>query len=187
MGSILFPFTFIVPDDEEPLQISIDEINANSYNHGKLCSIVSRFDIESFDYDLKVCYDGAFSIPQIGRFSHKESAVDFFNELFCKILLGGLFCEAIDRRDVVNGQIDKRNLIWPVEFGNSASSHLHAKLRLRVASNVDSIILHTVKHITVGKLNKSIQIGEEILNSIPNLTPKFLIRGVTEIKYRNWI
>ncbi|OKL41039.1 hypothetical protein [Pontibacter flavimaris] len=182
----LTPFTLIVPDDEEPLKVELDEINSNTYNHGKLCKIVSSLPIDSFDFELIICYDGALAIPKYSTFSEKEKAVDFFNNLFCKILLGGIYCEAVDRRDIVNGKLHKQSFIWPVDFGNSASTHLHSKLRMKVASNMDSIILSNPNYITVSEFHKTIDAGNNILSKINNLTPKFLVRGVTEITYRNW-
>src|SRR5713226_8566331 len=35
------PFRVIVPDNEKPLEVSIDEINSNTYNHGALVRIVT--------------------------------------------------------------------------------------------------------------------------------------------------
>lgn len=184
--SYLSPFTLIVPDDEEPLKVDLNEINSNTYDHGKLCRIVSSMAINSSVFDLIICYDGAMTIPKQKPFFDKEKAVDFFNDLFCKILLGGIFCEAIDRRDIVNGQLHEKRLIWPVDFGHSASTHLHSSLRMRMGSNLDSIILSNPNHITISAFHEAVKQGNKILSKINNLTPKFLIRGITEIKYRNW-
>lgn len=182
----LSPFRLIVPDGEEPLKVDLKDINSNTYDHGQLCRIVSKYTIESFSYDLLICYDGALAIPKTDRFQEKEQAVDFFNNFFCKILIGGIFCEAIDRRDVVSGRLFERRAIWPVDFGKSASTHLHSKLRMRVAGSIDSIILSNPKFIRVKDLHASLELGSRILSQIDNLTPKFLIRGITEISYKNW-
>jgi len=182
----LSPFTLIIPDNEDPLKVDLDEINSNSYDHGKLCRIINYTNIEESKYDMVICYDGAFAIPKVGRFSEKEKAVDFFNRLFCKLLLGGFYCEAIDRRDVVNGYLHEKRLIWPTDFGQSASSHLHSTLRMRSAGSTDRIILSNPSHITISEFHRYKNFGDEILSIVTNLTPTFLIRGVTEIKYRNW-
>lgn len=182
----LSPFTLIIPDDEEPLKVDLEEINTNTYDHGKLCRIVTKLSIQKFSFELLVCCDGALAIPKTGKFSGKERAVDFFNTLLCKLLIGGIFCEAIDRRDVVSGRLHDKKFIWPVDFGQSASTHLHSKLRMRLAGNIDSIILSDPKFIRVSEFHKLINTGDSVLTKIPNLTPKFLIRGITEIKYKNW-
>jgi hypothetical protein len=182
----LSPFVIIVPDDEEPLEVDIEEINSNSYDHGKLCRIVATSGLESHGLSMLICYDGAIAIPMLERLGNKENAVDHFNDVFCKLLIGGHMCEAVDRRDIVTGQLKSKGMIWPVDFGNSASSNLHSKLRMRVASNLESIILSKPNSIRVSEFKSAIRFGSEILSSIPNLTTTFLIRGVTEVKYRNW-
>lgn len=129
------PFRLVVPDTENPLKVDLKEINSNTYNYGELCRIVATVDIlESNEYKLLVCYDGALAIPRTGKYRKKEDAVNFFNKVICQLQLSGVMCEAIDQRDVVRGKLHEKRLIWPVDLGESASSHLHSKLRMRVAS-----------------------------------------------------
>lgn len=181
------PFRLVVPDMEEPLKVDLEEINSNSYNHGELCRIVTAVDLlESEDYKLLVCYDGALAIPRTENFKKKEDAVIIFNRFVCQLQLAGVMCEAIDQRDVVWGKLHEKRLIWPVDLGESASSHLHSKLRMRVASNIDTIILSNPQHIKVNDFLSSLNQGESVLKVIDNLTPSFLARGITDIRYRNW-
>lgn len=184
--SYLSPFTIVVPDDEEPLEVDLEEINNNTYNHGILCKIVTNLPIKNQKLDGLICYDGAIAIPMVKHLGKKENAVDYFNDIFCKLLLGGHHCEAVDRRNVVTGTLKNKGMIWPVNFGDSKSSNLHAKLRMRMASNLESIILSKPNYIKVSDFKNAIRIGTEVLSMIPNLTSTFLIRGVTEVKYRNW-
>lgn len=181
------PFRLIVPDSEDPLKVDLEEINSNTYNHGQLCRIVTAVDLLGSEaYKLLVCYDGALAIPQTEQFRKKEDAVNLFNRIVCQLQLAGVMCEAIDQRDVVWGKLHEKRLIWPVELGESASSHLHSKLRMRVASNIDTIVLSRPNHINVSDFLSSLSQGESVLRFIDNLTPTFLARGITEIKYKNW-
>lgn len=43
------PFRLIVPDGEVPLESSLDEINGNTYNHGKLSKIVGTLPLGKQD------------------------------------------------------------------------------------------------------------------------------------------
>lgn len=181
------PFKLIVPDGEKPLTVTLDEINSNTYDHGQLCRIVGMLPVLSQpDYKAVICYDGALAIPRVKSYKNQEEAVEFFNNLLCQLLLGGIFCEAVDKRDVVWGQLHEKHLLWPVDLGESASSHLHSKLRMRLAGNIDSIILSNPSFIRYSDFIKSLSIGKSVLEKIYNLTPAYLIRGATEIKYRNW-
>lgn len=185
--SYITPYTCIVPDGESPLKIELDEINNNTYNHGKLCEIVKTFTVKRYkEVDIHVCYDGALAISRTSTTEKREDAVKLFNEIFCCLLIGGLFIEAIDSRDVVTGSLHEIDFIWPVGFGHSASSHLHGMLRMRVASNIDSIKLLNPPHIYVSDFTKMFDTGLKVLQDIPNFSPEFLIRGITELYYRNW-
>lgn len=181
------PFRLVVPDSEEPLKVDLEEINSNTYNHGELCRIVTAVGLlESESYKLLVCYDGALAIPRTDDFRKKEDAVNLFNRIICQLQLAGVMCEAIDQRDVVWGKLHEKRLIWPVNLGESASSHLHSKLRMRVASNIDSIVLSSPQYIKVNDFLSALSQGENVLKAIENLTPSFLARGITEMRYKNW-
>jgi hypothetical protein len=185
--SYISPFKLIVPDNEKPLAVTLDQINSNTYDHGQLCRIVGMLPVLSkSDYKLVVCYDGALAIPRIENFKNQENAVELFNNLLCQLLLGGVFCEAVDKRDIVWGQLYEKRLLWPVDLGESASSHLHSKVRMRLAGNIDSIILGNPSYIRYSDFVKSLNTGKSVLEKIYNLTPTYLIRGATEIKYKNW-
>ncbi|WP_454804237.1 hypothetical protein [Mucilaginibacter phyllosphaerae] len=184
----LYPFTLIVPDGERPLEVPLDEINNNSYDHGQLCRIIGALTIQELQQDLQLllCYDGALALPAIGKYQRKEAAVNYFNEVFACLLLGGFRPEAVDTRDVVSGSLHESRLIWPVEFGNSASSLMHAKLRMRLGSSIDNIILSKPSHLYLSLFKEQLRAGQAIFSQIRNLTPTFLITGFTELKYNNW-
>ena len=185
--SYISPFKLIVPDGEEPLKVDLEEINSNTYNHGKLCRIIGMLPVlKATNLKMVVCYDGALAIPRNGVYQEREAALIFFNTIMCQLLLGGVLCEALDTRDIVWGQLHEKRALWPVDLGKSASSQLHSKLRMRVASNIDSIILSDPDFLKYSQFQKALNIGQTTLERIHNLTPSFLIRGVTELKYKNW-
>ncbi len=184
--AFLHPFTFVVPDDEKPWKVKLEDINNVSYSSGNLTRIVSRFKINEIDLDGVICYDGAIAIPRKGKLSQKEDAVNFFNKLFTQLLFCDFKVEGVDLRDIVTGKLYDNYAITTYDFGNSANSHLHTKIRHNYVNNIDSIYLDSPRIIKVGKLLKIINDGEEIIKKIPNLSPKFLMKGITEIRYKNW-
>ena len=183
----LYPFTMIVPNGESPLAVPLDEINNNSYNYGQLCRIIGNAPVADLpDLDILICYEGAIALPAAGKYSKKAIAVNYFNYLFACLLLGDLEIEAVDTRDVVTGTLHESRLIWPVGFGDSASSRMHAKLRMRLGNSIDNIILSNPRHIYLSAFKQKIGFGAQIFATISNLTPTFLIKGFTELKYNNW-
>jgi len=184
--SYISPFRLIMPDDEEPLEVSLDEINANTYNHGKLCRIVDAFETRADLPVTAICCDGAISSPICSALAEKESAVTHFSRLLCELLLGGTFCEAIDQRDVATGSLSEDRAIWPVNLGSSLSSQMHATLRMRIAGPLHTITLAKPRYIRVSKFHEALAKGRGMTEALTNLSPHFLLRGVTEVYYRNW-
>ncbi len=183
------PFRIVTTNGVVP-EVTLDEVNQCTYNRRMLSEIVGTIDTVYCDKGLKclVCGDGALAIEAgLDSYSTNDLLL-IYNNLLCAFLLGGIYVEAIDNRDITDGSLYKSNIIWPVNFGESLCSNTHARLRLKVANNMDSIVLDGAS-----KSSKSIQEiqvafanGQEILNLIDNLSPYYLIHGVTEMFHRNW-
>ena len=184
--AFIHPMTFVVPDDENPWEVKLEDINNISYSSGNLVRIVAKFEIEKSELSGLICYDGAIAIPKIVKFQTKESALNYFSLFFAKLLLANFYVEGIDHKDIVNGSLNENWSIWPTELGSSSISNLHSKIRMRNASNIDTIHLANPRIIYVNELLDKLKLGEEIFKQIPNLNPKFLLRGITEFKYKNW-
>lgn len=61
----LDPIRIITSDGHTPL-ITLDEINNCTYNHGTLCKIVGKFEVEygGKTLDCLICGDGALAIKK---------------------------------------------------------------------------------------------------------------------------
>ena len=182
----LHPYTFVVPDNEEPWEVNLKDINNISYNNGNLVKIVSSFKIPNCETVGFICYDGAISIPRLKPFMSIENAEIFFNTFLAKLLLKDFYVEGIDVRDIVNAQLLENWAIWNSGFGSSLNSQLHTKVRMKLTSNMETIHLANPRILRVSEINSMLVEGEKVFNKIPNLTPKFLTNGITEIHYKNW-
>lgn len=184
--AFIHPMTFVVPDDENQWEVKLEDINNISYSSGNLVRIVTKFNIEKSELSGLICYDGAIAIPKNIKFQTKESALNYFSLFFAKLLLANFYVEGIDHKDIVNGHLNENWSIWPTDLGSSSISNLHSKIRMLNASNIDTIHLANPRIIYVSELLDKLKLGEEIFKQIPNLNPKFLLRGITELKYKNW-
>lgn len=133
-----------------------------------------------------MCYDGAIAIPKNENFKLKENAIIFFSEFFTKLILADFYIEGLDQKDIVSGNLDNNWAIWPTSLGSSYISSLHSKIRMKETSNIDTILLSSPRILKVSELNAKLNIGEQILSEIKNLSPIFLLRGFTEYQYKNW-
>ncbi len=184
--AFLHPFTFVVPDDEKPWEVKLEDINNISYSSGNLVRIVTKIEIPNCDLPALICYDGAIAIPKNENFPTKESALNYFCEFLVKLLFSNFNIEGIDHKDIVVGNLNEKWSIWPTGLGESSISQTHSKIRMLVASNMDTIQLSNPRIIKVSELKEKLNFGNSIFNKIPNLTPKFLLRGITEYNYNNW-
>lgn len=184
--AFIHPITFVVPDDEKPWKVKLEEINNVSYNNSNLIRIVAKIEIPNCELPAFICYDGAIAIPMNEKFPSKESALNFFCNFFVKLLFSGLNIEGIDHKDIVSGNLYNKWSIWPTDLGDSSISQTHSKIRMLVASNMDTIQLSNPRIVWVSELKEKLKQGNSILEKIPNLTPKFLLRGITEFRYKNW-
>lgn len=184
--AFIHPFTFVVPDDEKPWEVKLEDINNISYSSGNLVRIVTKVDIPNCDLPALICYDGAIAIPMNENFPSKESALNYFCNFYVKLLFSGFNIEGIDHKDIVTGKLHERWAIWPTDLGESSISQAHSKIRMLIASNMDTIQLANPRIINVSELKEKLKYGNAILEKIPNLTPKFLLRGITEFRYKNW-
>lgn len=184
----IYPIQFVVHKNEK-IDFSIEDINNLSYDHSLLHRIIgtitNRFDDRDVEY--LVCGDGALGIKTEGDIS-EENIIVYYNDLLCKLFLGGMNVEAITNRDIVKGDIYESKSIWPVDFGESWNSHIHAELRMKVVGVTDAILLYQPEKrtITIEKINEMLNEGNMIVRAIPNLSTFHLINGLTEYRHRNW-
>ena len=184
----MYPFKFIVNGDET-LNFTIEEINSLSYDHSLLHRIIGIVTncYKGRPIDYIVCGDGALGIKKDYGLSNDDLLLHY-NDLLCKLLLGGIEVESISFRDMTSGKIYESKSIWPVGFGESLNSHIHAELRMRVVGVTDAIILYQPEDrtINIDKMKSAIEKGSKIVSSIPNLSTYHLLNGITELKHSSW-
>ena len=184
----IYPIQFVVHKNEK-IDFSIEDINSLSYDHSLLHRIIGTitnyFDDRKVEY--LVCGDGALGIKTESDISEDDIIVHY-NDLLCKLFLGGMNVEAITNRDIVKGNIYESKSIWPVGFGESWNSHIHAELRMKLVGVTDAILLYQpeTRTTTIEEINEKLNEGNMIVNAIPNLSTFHLLNGITEFHHRNW-
>ena len=111
-----------------------------------------------------------------------------YNDLLCKLYLGGLNVEAIANGDIATGSIFESKSIWSVGFGETLNSHIHAELRMRIVGVTDAIILYNPQNrkIAIKQLKEKHTEGSKIVDKITNLSTFHLINGITAYHHRSW-
>jgi len=185
----LNPFR-IIKHENETINFSLDEINNITYNQSLLCrmigSITSTF--HGTDVEYIVCGDGALAIDRKNTSFTSNDLLVLYNDFLCKLLIGGAYVEAVDNKDITTGSLWRENMLWPVNFGESLSSNMHARVRMKLANNTETIFLDSASKdaLSIDELSQIFSKGNQMLSPIKNLSTLYLIFGVTEMMYSNW-
>lgn len=184
----LYPMRLIT-HEEEKIEFTLEQINNCTYNHAILCRVVGNVKntFKGSTITYWICGDGALVLSCDSDLSCNDLLLNF-NDLLCKLLLGGLDVDAITQKDITTGSFHGEKMVWPVNFGCSYNSYMHAMLRMKLCNNVDAIKLlgAASSAISIKELNSYLIRGELISAKIDNLSTYYLLNGITEMKYGNW-
>lgn len=177
----LRPYSAVHRNASSGLNVTLDQINANSYDGSKLAEVVTLLPLgNSSGIPALVSYDGAIAIPQCGDFPSRVDGVRKLNEILCSLLLGGVHVEVLHSEELVIGALhDKTSL-----FAYTPS--LHATLRLNWAAPTDRFgpLMHP-RVLMVDEMHKAFHQGQQVIQSMVSFSPLFLLSGYTAMVYRN--
>lgn len=177
----LLPYTAVHRDETSGLNISLEQINANSYDGNMLAEVVATLPLDtSSGIPALISYDGAIAIPQCGDFPCNADGVSKLNEILCSLLLGGVHTEVLHSNELVVGSLQDRTRIF------SYTPSLHSQLRLNWAAINDRLspLMHP-RVLMVVEIQKAYSQGQQVIRAIHNFSPFFLLNGYTAMVYRN--
>lgn len=180
----------IIKNKDETIEYSLDEINSGKYNYSILCRIIGtiKSTYQGVEIEYVLCGDGAIAISMKNAVFTSNDLLLIYNDFLCKLMIGGIYVEAVDNKDITSGKLYREKAIWPVNFGESASSQMHARIRMYLANNIETICLigAAEKAINIEEISSIFNKGNEIIGQIKNLSTYYLIFGVTEMMHMNW-
>ncbi|MGC1588326.1 MAG: hypothetical protein WA791_21900, partial [Rhodomicrobium sp.] len=96
--SYLSPFRIVEKDDApEPWSATIEQVNRQSWDYVALHEVIGGVDVGlKSPYHMVVARDGALALPPLPELRSDQAAVEFFNRCLAALLLGGVYCEAIN-------------------------------------------------------------------------------------------
>lgn len=174
------PFRLIKRSKTDPWEPSIEQINCSTYDYVKLHRFSSTIDIGLAEqHTLGISFDGSFILPAIKSFRDINTAVDRFNDVFGRIILGGIFVQAIDATHIQKCAVYENHYFRTFDVANNAFVDLKNSLRSGLASPKDNIILYKANTILASDLHKAYEKGSKLFSEIPNLTPSILAKGIS--------
>lgn len=177
----LLPYTAVHRDETSGLNISLEQVNTNSYDGNKLAEVVATLPLNtSGRIPALISYDGAIAIPQCGDYPSNADGVSKLNEILCSLLLGGIHTEVLHSDSLVVGSLQDRIRLF------AYTPSLHTQLRLKWAAINDRLspLMHP-RVLMVKEIQKAYSQGQQVIRSIHNFSPFFLLNGYTAMVYRN--
>ena len=182
----LHPFRIIKEKGMSAWSASIDEVNSREWDYVKLHEVMGGIDVGlPAPYHMLVGRDGALALPPIPKLHSDQQAVEFFNRCLAAILLGGVYCSAVTLDNLEFGSI----IDWKYlrTHGNSVGGNrFHTLIRMKMAPPIEAIALNSPPVLDFDKLRGAIEQGLKILNLTPQLSPEFLLKGISGIARRDW-
>lgn len=130
----LLPYTAVHRDEASGLNISLDQINANSYDGNKLAEVVATLPLGTpSGLPALISHDGAIAIPQCEDFPSNADGVSKLNEILCSFLLGGVHTEVLHSDGLVVGSLQDGIRLF------AYTPSLHTQLRLNWAATTDRL------------------------------------------------
>lgn len=177
----LLPYTAVHRDKASGLKISLEQINANSYDGNKLAEVVATLPLGTpRKIPALISYDGAIAIPQCEDFPSNADGVSKLNEILCSILLGGVHTEVLHSDGLVVGSLQDGKMLF------AYTPSLHTQLRLNWAAINDRLspLIHP-RVLMAAEIQEAYSQGQKVVKAIHNFSPFFLLNGYTAMVYRN--
>jgi hypothetical protein len=187
----LSPFRIVEKDvDVEPWSATIEEVNGSTWDYVALHELVGGVDVGlTRPYHMAVARDGALALPSLPELRSDQAAVEYFNRCLASLLLGGLYCEAINLDGLDLGQIiDWKYLrsVRSVRSGASAPNRFHKHIRYQTASALESIELYKPRSVKFSAVEAAMRTGLATLKRLEPMRGEYLLRGATGLARRDW-
>jgi hypothetical protein len=186
MIAYLHPFRLIESEMLQEWTATIDQINRRTWDYIKLHEIAGGLDVGlPTPYHMLVGRDGALALPPIPQLRSDQQAVEFFNRSLAAFLLGGVYCTAVGVDHLKFGSIIDWKYIRSISLESDAN-RFHSLVRLQMAPPIEAIKLTSPKTLQFSMLQNAAKHGFALLKSAPQLSPEFLLKGISGIARRDW-
>lgn len=180
MVAFLKPFRLVDGPASTKWKLDIADINQRRWDYVELHRMVGGIDVGlPPPFHMAVFRDGALGVPVLPQFRTITASVEFINRSLSSLLLGGVYCEAIGLDALDFGYI----IDWTyLRVATSARANtFHSHIRLQRANAVEAIALLEPASIAVTELNEAMTVGRRLMEVVPELSPEFLLKGVTAL------
>lgn len=187
MLTYISPFRIVNAPDSLPWNIEIRQINHGTWDYVELHRLVGGLDVGlSKPYHMVIARDGAVGLPVLPEFRDIQASVEFLNRCFAALLLGGVYCESIGADGLDFGSIIDWTYLRSHSNAPAYANQFHTSIRYRQAAPLNAISLLKPRIIDFQIMKTAMEFGRKLLDEVPELSPEFLLKGVTGFTRRDW-
>lgn len=184
----LSPFRIVEKDDaSEPWSATIEQVNGGTWDYISLHEVIGGVDVGlASPYHMIIARDGALALPPLPELRSDQATVEFFNRCLAALLLGGIYCEAINLDGLDLGYVIDWKYVRSQQDGASATNRFHKHIRYRNASALESIHLYKPRSVAFSALDSAMKTGLATLKRLQPMRGEYLLRGTTGMARRDW-
>jgi hypothetical protein len=187
MAAFISPFRIVNAPGSPQWAPTIDDVNNRRWDHAELHRLAGGVDVGMpSPYHMVVARDGAVGLPVLPPTKDIYSATEQFNRCFAALLVGGVYCEAVNPDGVEFGSIIDWTYLRVHGRSDAAPNVFHRHVRMQMASPIEAIRLVDSRVIEMRSIEAAMRTGRSILERIPEISPEFLLKGVTGVARRDW-
>jgi hypothetical protein len=187
MAAFISPFRLVSVASSKPWTPTIEDVNKGQWDYVELHRLVGGVDVGlPPPYHMVVARDGAVGLPVLPPIRDIHSATEQFNRCFAALLVGGVYSEAVNPDGLEFGSVIDWTYLRIHPRSQSAPNVFHSLVRMRMAPPIQAIRLVNPRAIAMTSIEAAMRTGRSVLERIPEISPEFLLKGVTGVARRDW-
>ncbi|MCA8970985.1 MAG: hypothetical protein KDC95_14425 [Planctomycetes bacterium] len=178
------PFRLVLRDGDK-WDPSLEAINDRTYDYVKLCRLSLSLNIGIEPFGLGVCFDGTFFLPALPQYRERPRAVEEFNAALSRIVLGGVYCEAVSPADVGASTMSHAGYTM-FSCAKGASARFHAAARMQSIAALDVMRLYKPETIRASELASAYNKGKRVLDKLPSFPSEIVLYASSHFVRHQW-
>lgn len=181
----LSPYTAIHKDSSSNLNITLDQINSNSYKGSDLARVVMSLPLNiPSGIPALISYDGAIAIPRCADIPTNSIALDILNDIQTSLFIGGIATEVTHLSNMACGSLEDQTMLFS---SYQTMQSIHTELRLNAAGAINLIPpLMFPRVLMVKEIEECFNQGNQFKKAINEFASFFLLNGYTAMINQNF-
>jgi hypothetical protein len=180
------PIRFVSRGENDSWNPTLEEINARTYDYVRLHRMSTYLDVGIRPLSLGICFDGTLVLPATNELRAPRTALTVFNRTLSELLLGGLYCEAVEPDDIGYGSLTLHGYARINGGGEGASVSLHRAARTKHIGTLDVIRLLNPEIVSKNELEEASSLGRKLLKELAGIPREQLLYAVTYYVRGQW-